>query len=89
LAQDLAKDMSMPVNPSPPNVMTISPSPTITVLFLHHAADELTCHHYRLLRDTNREDNGVTIVPICFAEYRDQALPGSYIARNPAELRVI
>lgn len=75
-------------NPTQPSVMTSFPPPTITVLFLHHAADDLTRHHYRLLRDTNREDDGVTIVPICFAEYRDQALPGSYIARYPSEFRI-
>jgi hypothetical protein len=61
--------------------------PTVTVLLLHHAADELTRHHYQLLRKANEHDAGVRIVPICFAEYREDALPGSYVALDPESFR--
>lgn len=59
----------------------------IDVLLFHHASDPVTLHHYQALKDCNSHDSSVRIIPIGFAEYLPNLLPGSYVPKVPEAFR--
>lgn len=59
----------------------------VTVLFFHHAADELTRHHHAQLCERNAADAGCEVVPMGFPEHLGECLPGTYVPGHLEALR--